>query len=303
MIAFDKKYEIGEIQIERFALMDSLKRYKKVIHNTLLYFVQIVLLLTCKQSTKVHSSKIEEEGYAFDSEIGKLTITSDAGTTAWRTDASIVGKKNEYLSRYGYDYSVIKSVEVVNGVKYIGALAFSGCSSLLQVKLPETLTSIGKKAFSGCSVLESVILPSNLKSIGNGAFSETGLKRINIPNSIDKNEFGGNAFAYCGSLTSIELSEGLTSIGDGAFVRTGLTSITLPASITNIGQNAFAGCSHLEIVIVKGSKPASVHLNAFNNTKFVINNVEGQGIQVPVNKVNEYKSVWRDYQKYIGVKR
>ena len=53
----------------------------------------------------------------------------------------------------------------------IGEGAFSGCSGLTSLTLPDGITSIGKEAFSGCSGLTSLNLPDGITSIGEEAFS------------------------------------------------------------------------------------------------------------------------------------
>lgn len=46
-----------------------------------------------------------------------------------------------------------------NKIKTIGEWAFSDCSSLTKVTLPEGITSIGHRAFNGCSNLTEITLP------------------------------------------------------------------------------------------------------------------------------------------------
>ncbi|MBO5773374.1 MAG: leucine-rich repeat domain-containing protein, partial [Clostridia bacterium] len=48
--------------------------------------------------------------------------------------------------------------------------AFSGCSSLTSVVIPDSVTSIGSDAFSGCSSLTSVVIPDSVTSIGYNTF-------------------------------------------------------------------------------------------------------------------------------------
>ena len=60
---------------------------------------------------------------------------------------------------------------VAEGATEIGRLAFYGCSSLMEVKLPGTVEVIGERAFSKCSSLRGELtLPDSLKRIEEEAF-------------------------------------------------------------------------------------------------------------------------------------
>ena len=48
--------------------------------------------------------------------------------------------------------------------------AFSGCTSLVHVALPATVTSLGGYTFNGCTSLETVDLPATLTSMGGRTF-------------------------------------------------------------------------------------------------------------------------------------
>ena len=85
-------------------------------------------------------------------------------------------------------------------VTSIGDSAFSGCSSLTEIVIPDSITSIGNYAFSGCSSLTEIVIPDSITSIGNYAFSGcSSLTEIVIPDNVAS--IGYRAFGYCSSLT------------------------------------------------------------------------------------------------------
>ncbi len=157
---------------------------------------------------------------------------------------------------YSYDYyrgDVVIPEEVTymnrtRKVTCIGNNAFSNCTYITSITIPNSVTSIGNKAFMYCSGLTSVTIGNSVTSIGEEAFCAcTGLTSITIPNSVTN--IGGNAFSYCTDLTSITIPNSVTNIGEEAFAGCyGLTLVTIGNSVANIGSNAFENCSNLNSV-------------------------------------------------------
>ena len=154
-----------------------------------------------------------------------------------------------------------------NGRSYtvtsIGDYAFSRCSSLTRITIPNSVTNIGAYVFGYCSSLESVTIPDSVTSIGNYAFANcNSLVSVTIPNSVTS--IGDNTFSYCSSLASITIPNSVTTIGDSAFRDcSNLTSVTIPNSVTSIGVYAFYYCSGLESVTIPNSV-TSIGIWAFN---------------------------------------
>ena len=192
-------------------------------------------------------------------------------------------------------------------VTSIGWDAFSNCSELTSISIPNTVTNISTGAFSGCKgtidiVFESgnivydsrdncnaiietnsntlivgfsnTTIPNSVTSIGDDAFAAcNGLTSITIPNSVTS--IGNGAFWACYGLTNVTIGNSVTSIGNNAFAACyGLTSITIPNSVTSIGDNAFAACYGLTSITIPNSV-TSIGNSAFKDSGWWNNQQDG----------------------------
>ena len=87
-------------------------------------------------------------------------------------------------------------------VSAIGNGAFTFCSKLKKITIPDTVTVVENSAFKGCASLVEAVLSSELISIGTTAFAGCeNLKRVTISNHADRFEI--NAFRGCTSLETV----------------------------------------------------------------------------------------------------
>ena len=176
-------------------------------------------------------------------------------------------------NKYSGDVTIPETITVDNvvcNVTSIGNSAFSGCTGLTSVTIPNSVTSIGDETFNCCLGLTSITIPNSVTSIGNCAFFSCGyLTSVTIPNSVTS--IGDSAFRECSGLTSITIPSSVTSIGKTTFygcIR--LTSVTIPNSVTSIGNSAFSSCRGLTSVTIPNSV-TSIGDYAFRGCKEIEN--------------------------------
>ena len=136
-------------------------------------------------------------------------------------------------------------ITIPERVTSIGNFAFFGCTSLTSITIPNSVTSIGSSVFYGCTSLAGITIPESVTSIGYSAFGNCeSLTSISIPGSVET--IGSAAFLCCYRLTELTISEGVKIIGTYAFQEcTSLSSVTIPESVTSIGAGPFCLCSSL----------------------------------------------------------
>ena len=140
---------------------------------------------------------------------------------------------------------LIVDLEIPNTVTSIKDRAFYNCTSIVSVKIPHSVQSIGICAFADCSPLKSVSIPSTVTYLGGGCFSGcSSLESISIPSSVTNLEAW--CFSGCSSLESISIPSSVTNLGQSCFENCSfLSSINIPSSVKEIGESCFAGCSAL----------------------------------------------------------
>ncbi len=145
----------------------------------------------------------------------------------------------------------ISQTSVAEGITEIGNNAFKGCSNLEGFNLPETVATIGEYAFADCTQLEGIRYGSSnhLITVGKYAFQNcTSLREAILPDTVTEIKEG--TYEGCTSLVEISqtsVAEGITEIGNNAFKGcSNLEGFNLLKTVTTIGEYAFANCIKLE---------------------------------------------------------
>ena len=127
---------------------------------------------------------------------------------------------------------------------------------------------LGDYMFADCSRLLACVLPKTITSIGRYAFSKTGIKEVDIPNTVTR--LGGACFADCNSLTTV----------------------TIGSKVNKLEQAVFYNSSSIKYANVKPKTPPSLDAYIFTAKPT---------IRVYSSVLEEYKaSDWKQYGTIAG---
>ena len=191
-------------------------------------------------SIVIPKSATSVAGFAFECCSSLASITVAQGNPVYHSDGNCLILTADKTLIAGCKNSAIPAD---GSVTRIDTYAFSGHTGLMNITIPDTVTSIGELAFMACSGLETILVAE-----GNPVYHSDG-------NCIIKT---ADKTLVVGCKNSVIPADGsVTSIGRYAFFAcSGLTSITIPEGVTSIGGSAFWACTSLTDVYYSGCSEA-----------------------------------------------
>lgn len=139
----------------------------------------------------------------------------------------------------------LRSISLPEGFTLLGANTFYNLKNLVKCKLPSTLKTINNNAFTGCTSLRDITLPPSITSIGQGAF--TGGTQLGgdiyLPNLVSLGSYGIFNGSQIESISS--LGKITTAGGPIAGDCTKLHTVVLPDTMVTLPASAFKNCTAL----------------------------------------------------------
>ena len=224
---------------------------------------------------------------------GEFSVIKAIGTEAPEVTIIEVDGINYQLNTDKNTATVVRNI--VDDVNYPNATDVVIPETITYNDADYTVTYLGDMAFSNCSTLTSVKLPETIDSIGFSAFYQAiSLKQLEIPSSLVY--LGWQAFGYCESLESIEIPDGVTSISDMTFTGcSSLKTVELGSGIESIAMMAFLGAEAITEFTCHAIVPPTFTATFVPVFSDMIYNVAT--LIVPEGSVEAYKNaeVWGDF--------
>jgi len=138
----------------------------------------------CPTVWNCDENDIATDGYIYTETDGmRYGIKDGVATVAIQARNITTATIKESISYKGNSYEVVS----------IGEYAFYDCTSLMDIKIPDSLVSIGKSAFCDCVSLKKIEIPDGVTIVGDLAFCD------------------------CVSLTEVIMGKGIIEVGEWAF--------------------------------------------------------------------------------------
>jgi hypothetical protein len=207
-----------------------------------------------------NKSYIIDNGWVVNKETKTLFCAANVKQNQMRSVIDDLPKYIEHIGMYAFsDCSALKEITLPEGVVSIGESCFSNCNSLESIVLPSTVTSIGAIAFNQCTSLNYVSFDSDVKEIGAAAFNACIHLETPPFYNMKLDTIYGNSFWGCDAFQTVEFPPTLRVVENQAFAHSsGLTSLIFNSDQLIIENGAFDACENIRKLVFTQGVPISI---------------------------------------------
>ncbi|MBR2354728.1 MAG: leucine-rich repeat domain-containing protein [Clostridia bacterium] len=209
--------------------------------------------LYCKKCSKTQTREIKPTGHSFSVIETKKPSLSEDGYEI-KSCAACKKEQKECLfatGSLGIDFLLSED----GTCSVVGVGTFSGNELILpSYHNGYRVISIGPHAFSGCSTLLTLTLPDTVETIGSNAFEDC-ISLVSVRLGFSLREIQSSAFLSCSALSEVSHGENVTTVGKYAFWGcTALERITLGKRLVSVEELAFFSCDKLKFLFYGGEQ-------------------------------------------------
>lgn len=194
---------------------------------------ELIIKIEANQSNGMKVSKLNLDGSNITIDWGDSTIDDYSESI-----------EHEYDEEGEYTITITGVSEIHNGLLY-------GIRNVVEVMIPNNITSLPNNVFRDCINLEKVVLPNGISSIGDQFCRGCGnLVELNLPDGLENI---GIYFLYGCGLDEVIFPYGISTIKTRALQSSNVSNVVIPKSVTSIGNYAFQSCQNLSYIEIPNS--------------------------------------------------
>lgn len=204
------------------------------------------------------------------------------------TNATVVIKSSEDIIDFYSNFCKFENAEasiiIPSTIKKLNSAIFTSAvnasyKNLVDVTIPDSVTSIGESAFEDCSKLKKLVIPNSIAVISQ--YMCKNCTSLEFVSAKKVQVIAPNAFSYCSSLSNIELDSVIAIYESAFFDCSSLASITLPSSLKMLGAGSYAFYESTRNIIFNGTQQEWENVSKGNfwsrllNTQYTVHCIDG----------------------------